>query len=138
MSQEKTPSKITPFLVAALVCDVAVEDPTTRKKNLIGIFDRVNVSRFPTSRPMSLYLKITDAEGYYPIEIEYAFVNTGEVLGKAVGEVDIKDRTASADLVIPFPPLPIRQAGRYEFRVKASGMFLGNTFLDAVERVLPQ
>ena len=138
MSQEKTPSNITPFLVAALICDVAVAEPHTQKKSLIGIFDRINVGDFPTQRAMSLYLKMTDAEGYYPIEIEYVYVNTGEVLGKVEGKMEAKDRTISTDLFIQFPPLPINREGRYEFRVKASGMFLGSAFIDAVTRPTPQ
>ena len=52
-----------PLLVAALICDVAVADPSTRKQNLIGIFDRVVASKFPTSRQMHLYIKLADAEG---------------------------------------------------------------------------
>ena len=134
MSEEKTPSNITPFLVAALLCDAAVADPTTGKKNLIGIFDRVNVTKFPTQRPITLYLKVTDAEGYYPIEIEYVYVNSGEVLGQVTGEMQARDRTISSDLYISLPPIPIPKAGRYEFRVKASNMFLGNAFMDVIQR----
>ena len=59
MAQAQQPlSQVVPLLVAALVCDVAVSDPGTNKKNLIGIFDHVNVSVFPTRRPMSIYFKI--------------------------------------------------------------------------------
>ena len=137
MSQERLPSKITPFLIAALICDVAVADPSTGKKNLIGIFDRIHVGKFPAQRAMSLYLKMTDAEGYYPIEIDYVFVNTGRVLGQVKGEMEARDRTISTDIYLPLPPLPIPEEGRYEFRVKASGMFLGNAFIDAVQRPLP-
>lgn len=136
MERDRIPSNITPFLVAALICDVAVEDPGTGKKNLIGIFDHVEAAAFPTARPMSLYLKMTDGEGYYPIEIDYVFVNTGELLGQVAGEIEIRDRTDSVDLCISLPPAPIPQPGRYEFRIKASGMFLGNTFIDVVERAL--
>lgn len=136
MSQQRVPSQIPPFLIAALICDVAVADPSTGKKNLIGIFDRVNVGKFPAQQSMSLYLRMTDAEGYYPLEIEYVYVNTGEVLGKVVGEMEAKDRTLSSDVYIPLQSVPIPKAGRYEFRVKANNMFLGNAFMDAVQRTL--
>ena len=136
--QGKTPSNVTPFLVAALICDVAVADPSTGKKTLVGIFDRVNAGKFPTQHPMSLYLKMTDAEGYYPIEIDYVCVNDGSILAQVRGSMEAGDRTISTDIYIPFPSLPIPQEGRYEFRVKASGMFLGNAFIDAVARPLPQ
>ena len=79
---------------------------------------------------MSLYIKLTDAEGYYPIEVEYVYVDDNTVLGKVEGELEVEDRTVSVDLVTHSPPLPIPHPGRYEFRIKASGMFLGNVFID--------
>ena len=70
MTQEsRALSQVVPVLVAALVCDVVVSDPSTGKKNLIGIFDRVNVGKFTTTRRMSLYVKVTDADGDYDAEI---------------------------------------------------------------------
>ena len=40
MAQEsQTLSNVIPVLVAALVCDVAIADPSSAKKNLIGIFE---------------------------------------------------------------------------------------------------
>ena len=39
-------SAVVPLLVAAVICDTAVEDPNTRKKTLVGIFDRVYVREF--------------------------------------------------------------------------------------------
>ena len=109
MAQGETPSQVTPYLVAALVCDAAVAEPMTNKKSLIGIFDRIIVTRMPAQRAMSLYLKLTDAEGYYPLTIDYIYVNTNEKLAQAKGQLRANDRTISNDLFISFPPLPIPQ-----------------------------
>ena len=132
MTLGKTPSNVIPFLVAAIVCDVAAEDPNTGKANLIGLFSHVSVREYPTRRSVSLYIKITDAEGYYPLEIQYVLVNTGEVIGAATEEVEVGDRTDSVDVLMAFPEILIPQPGRYEFRIKVSGMFLGNAVFDAV------
>jgi hypothetical protein len=126
-----------PLLVAALVCDVAVADPSTGKKNLIGIFDRVTVGKFPAQRPVFLYIKLTDGEGYYEIEVRYVESNSGNVLATATGELQVTDRRVSVDLYMSFPPLPIPKEGRYEFQVWANAMFLGSTFIDAVPRRSP-
>jgi len=136
--EERTLSNVVPVLVAALVCDVAVVDPSTGKKNLIGIFDRVYVGKFPTKRPMSLYMKVTDAEGYYKTEVRYVQVSSGKVLAQAEGEMHSNNRLTSLDLNIEFPPLPIPEKGRYEFQVWANSMFLGATFIDAVPRSKPE
>jgi hypothetical protein len=135
---KKALSNVTPVLVAAIVCDVAVADPSTQKKNLIGIFDRVFVEKFPTKRPISLYIKVTDAEGYYQTEVRYIQVSPGKILAKAEGELNSKNRLASIDLIVPFPPLPIPEEGRYEFQIWANSIFLGSTFIDAVSRTKPK
>jgi len=133
-TESRSPSQIVSVLVAALICDVAVLDPSTRKKNLIGIFDRVNVGKFPTTRSMSLYLKVTDAEGDYDTEVRYVQVGSGKVLAQAQGKLHSANRLASIDLLIQFPPLPIPAEGRYEFQIRANSVFLGATFIDAVPR----
>ena len=132
--EEKSLSEVIPVLVAVLVCDVAVADPSSGKKNLIGIFDRINVTQFPTQRAMSVYMKLADAEGLYKIECRYVQTSSGEVLAKGEGEVQIKDRLHSCDLVMPFPPLQIPSEGRYEFQIWSNQVFLGAAFLDAVPR----
>lgn len=135
--EQRQPSQIVPVLVAALVCDVAVADPSTGKKNLIGVFDRVQVGTFPTQRQMSLYIKITDAEGFYRTEVRYVQVRTGQVLATAEGELQANDRLASSDLHIEFPPLAILSDGRYEFQVWFNSMYLGAAFIDAVPLAAP-
>lgn len=136
MTQGKKPlSKVVPVLLAAIVCDVAVADPSTGKKNLIGIFDKINVGGdFPTSRPMSLYVKLTDADGYYQTEVKYVQVNSGKTMAEAKGELQANNKLASPEILIRFPPLPIPEEGRYEFQIWANNTFLGTTFIDAVKR----
>lgn len=132
--ETKTPSAVPPFLVAALICDVAVIDPSTRKHNLIGIFDRIQVFQFPAQRAMSLYVKVTDASGHYPFRVDFVRVESDELMARAEGEMNVKDRTLSFDLAVNFPTLPLPQPGRYEFRIHASQMYLGSAFLDAILR----
>jgi hypothetical protein len=119
-----------PVLVAVLVCDVAVTDPTTNKKTLIGIFDQIHVRDFPTARPMWIYFKVTDAAGKYKIEVRYVLTDTSTTLAKIEGEMEIKDRLASADVHLPTPPLPIPRSGRYELQIWANEVYLGSTFVD--------
>lgn len=133
-STEQQKSLVVPMLVAALICDVAVADPSTGKKNLIGIFDRVVVGAFPTQRAMSLYFKLADAEGSYDIAVKYIERNSNSEIAGAKTTLQVKDRLLSTDLYIPFPPLLIPKEGRYEFQIWANSVFLGTAFLDAVSR----
>ena len=123
-----------PVLVAVLICDAAVADPSSGKKNLIGIFDQLNVARFPTQWPVTIYMKLTDAEGFYKMEVRYVQVSSGQVLAKAELESQFTSRLVSADLFVPFPPLPVPSEGRYEFQIWANEVYLGGTFMNAVQR----
>jgi hypothetical protein len=131
---EKTPSSIPPHLIAALICDVAVMDPSTRKVSLVGIFDRIGVGTFPTSRQMSLYFKLTDAQGFYPVRVDFVRVDDDTLLARVEGQLESQDPTRSYDAHFDFPPLPIPRAGRYAFHIHASNMYLGSAFIDAVPR----
>jgi hypothetical protein len=134
VEEDSVDSKPIPFLIAALVCDTAVSDPSTGKKSLIGIFDRINAIKFPVKRRMSLYLKVTDAEGDYDTEVRYTQMSTGKVLAQARGKLRAPDKRASLDLLIKFPPLLIPKEGRYEFQLWANSVFLGTTSIDAVQQ----
>ncbi len=128
---KKTASAVPPYLVAALICDVAVRDPSSGKQNLIGIFDTLRAAKFPTAQPMGLYLKVTDASGYYPIRVDFVRSDSDKLLTQAHGNLNAPDRMKSFHMSVNFTPLPIPAAGRYEFRLYASEMYLGSAFLDA-------
>ena len=131
MSEEPAkPSAVVPSLIAALVCDVACKDPVTAKVNLIGIFNKLWAQRFPTARPMSLYFKIADAQGFYKVSVAFVQLETGKVVLEASGEASITDRLESADSFISFPPVPFSAPGRYEFQIFANGVFIGGAVID--------
>lgn len=135
MSPDQQPlSQIVPAVIAILVCDTAAADPSSGKKSLIGIFDRVWVGTFPTQRVVTVYVKLTDAEGSYKINVRYVQTETGQTLAELEGEGEFKDRLSSSDLFVTTPPLPIPAEGRYEFQVWANNVFLGSTFVDALQR----
>ncbi len=122
---EVTLSQIRPLLTGPILCDVAARDPASGKWNLIGIFNQVSASRFPTQRPLSVYLKLGDAAGMYRLEIRFVQVRTGEQLALATANLEISDRLASQDVGVAFPRVPIPAEGKYEFQVWANGMHLG-------------
>lgn len=131
-------SQRVPLLIATLVCDTGATDPATNKKTLIGIFNSISASTFPSVRPVSLYFKVTDAEGYYKFEIRYIKQSTNETLAYARGELVAEDPLKSTDILIEMPRLPIPGEGRYEFQIWANDTFLGSTSIDAVQIAIPQ
>ena len=124
------PSQIVPLLVAAVICDAAVEDPSTKKKTLVGIFDRILVRKFPTQRPLSLYMKIADALGRYAMQVKVVNASTGQPLMDIDGDLVVRDKLRSTEFLVPIPAMPVPTEGRYEFQVWFNGMYVGQTFLD--------
>lgn len=123
--------KAVPVLVAALLCDSAVADPTTGKKNLIGIFDKIWAGSFPTGRPLSFYGKMTDAEGSYSLKVQIVHADKNKRIGKVSGEVGVANRLDAFDFVISFPPVLFEDPGRYEFQVFMNDVYVGRAVLDA-------
>ena len=53
---------------ALLVCDMVIEDKTTNKKSLVGLFTHIWAMAFPFApHKMGVYFSLTDAEGTYEI-----------------------------------------------------------------------
>ena len=131
--EEQNLSKVVPYLLAILVCDSGTFDPNSGKKTLVGIFDRVITRNFPTSRSYSVYFRLTDAQGNYRFKVQYAQVETDNILGEFETRdiVNIKNRLDTFDLFTSSPPLPIPEAGQYEFRLYANNMFLGRIAIKA-------
>jgi len=136
-NEEQTLSKVVPYLLAILVCDSGTIDRNSGKKTLVGIFDRVIAKEFPTSRWLSVYFKLSDAQGNYRFKVQYAQVKTDKILAEAETKdlQTIKSRLDTFDSLISFPmALLIPEVGQYEFRLYANNMFLGRIAINAEQR----
>jgi hypothetical protein len=130
---ERPASKFVPVLLAVLICDTAATDPGSGKKSIIGVFDKV-FAAFPTQRPLTIYVRLTDAEGFYSFKLKYVQAATGQTLAELDGQAEVKDRLGASDFYVTTPPLPIPAPGRYEIQVWFNDVFIGSTFLDAVSQ----
>ena len=62
----------TPFPLALLLCDSVIVDERSKKKTLVGVFNRVWAKQFPTTySPLTIYARLTDAQGRYDFRIDY-------------------------------------------------------------------
>lgn len=107
-----------PVCLAFLLCDYVISDEGTKKKTVVGLFDTIWVKGFPAQhRRAVLYVRLIGAEGQYDATVEYVNVSTEEVLGRAVGKIEVQDRHRPAEFVVEVGPLDIPTAGEYEFRL---------------------
>lgn len=133
-SPSSKPSPIVPLLVGPIICDVAALDPSSGKWSLIGIFGNITVTTFPTARKMTVYFRLSDAEGRYDVEVRFIRSDDGVQIAKATAKVDVKDRLSQPQLAIPFPALQIEREATYEFQIWSNGIFLGSNSITATQR----
>ena len=124
-----------PFPLAILICDSVYIDERSKKKVLVGIFDNINATEFPTEyKPLAIYARLIDAEGEYSFRFDYVQVKDDKLLGKAsIPSVTIPDRLKVYDLVIEPPPIPLPEPGEYEFRLFANDRYIGRVKFNAVK-----
>ena len=117
-----------PSLTALLVCDMVIEDKTTNKKSLIGLFTHIWAMSFPFAHhKMGVYFCLTDAEGTY--EMLLRLVNSESESENLIAEagvtVHINDMLGINDFGINLPVVRFPGPGRYEFQLFANKQFLG-------------
>ena len=128
-----------PSLQALLVCEMVIEDITTRNKSIIGTFTHILAPGFPCIRPqMGVYFCITDAEGAYEFRLDLVHITTNQIVGRAtISGVTINDRLAISDFGVMLSPVQFPAQGRYEFRLYANNAFIGNKDFNVIQQPNP-
>jgi hypothetical protein len=119
--------EINPILKAMLLCDLTIVEHETRKRSLIGIFDSIRGSRFPTTHPaMSVYVQFREIEGVFDFLLELYDLEQGKVLNQAVvKQFRVQDRSRDCELVFNLMSVRFDHPGDYEFRIYASDHIFG-------------
>jgi hypothetical protein len=132
---ESVKGTTTPFALAILICDQVIVDEKSKKKTLVGVFDTINAVEFPANHPrVSIYARMTDAEGQYDFRIEHVQVKTDKLLfkGEILG-VTVPDRLKMHELVLELQNVPLPESGEYEFRLWANDKYIGRVKFIAAE-----
>lgn len=127
---------VAPYPLAILICDQAINEENTNKKTLVGIFDRIYCPKFPwTYYPLTIYIRLIDAEGTYEFRVDYVQIKTDKVLaqGKFSG-IKIDNRLSIIEVLLNPPPIAIPEAGQYEFRIWANNRYIGRVGFTAEKK----
>ncbi len=124
-----------PSIKALLVCDAVAQEHGTGKKSILGLFDKIFAGSFPFSHSqMTVYFCIVDGEGSYTFRLELVRLNTDEIIAKGeFGPVEIPNRFQVIDAPITLRGLTFQEAGKYEFRLYANGIFLDSKELTLLQ-----
>lgn len=118
---------IKPILKAMLLCDQTIVEEGTHKRTLIGLFDRIKGSNFPTTHPsMSIYVQFREIEGVFDFMLELVDLTQGKSLNRAViKEFRVQDKSRDCELVFNLMSVKFENPGDYEFRIFVNDCIFG-------------
>ena len=127
---QSTPERAHPSLNAMLLCDLTIREHGSGKISLIGVFENISAARFPVvHRALSVYAKLTDAEGDYTIRLELVRLEDSHVVAQGTLKATFADRMTPGELIFNLENLGLEKPGRYEFRLYADERFVaGKSF----------
>lgn len=115
---EPAETAIPPITQTFILCDLVITDEATKKKTLVGVFDRIWVSNFPAKHtPAALYMRLFDAQGDCDLRVDYVKADDQSVLGQVTGKMQSVKRHTTVEFAIALPPIDIPAPGDYEFRL---------------------
>ena len=122
-------------MVPMLVCDQAIREVGTNKVTLVGIFEGISSSAFPFDwmRGVTVYARLTDAQGVYDMRIELVrLLEDEEAVGGEDFQETVEDRMRVQEIIMAFGRIRFEHPGKYEFRLFANDRYLGGAVLDVV------
>lgn len=124
-----------PLLKAILVCDLTIAEEGTRKRSLIGIFDRIQCAQFPAVHPaMSVYVQFREIEGLFNFSLELVDLSENSILHRArVERFRVDGRSRDCELVFNLFSVRFDRPGLYEFRVYVEDLIFGQKTFEVVK-----
>ena len=119
--------EIKPILKAMLLCDQTIVEEGTHKRTLIGLFDRIKTSQFPTAHPsMSIYVQFREVEGTFDFALELVDLSEEKVMNRSViKNFKVQDRSRDCELVFNLLSVKFDHPGDYEFRIYLNDCVFG-------------
>ena len=114
-----------PEVLAMIICDVVIEDAESGKKSLIGLFDHVNTTSFPSSiNELNVFVSLTDGRGNASAQLRCIDAATEEELFSTDGEIEFPDPLSVVDLHFRFQGCEFPDEGEYRFQFFCAGQLL--------------
>ncbi len=119
------PYKNPPVLLAMVLCDATIREVGTNKLTLIGTFNGLYANSFPCTHPsLSVYVALTDGRGVVSCKLRMTSMTTGNELFSLPGQVDFKDPTGVAEMVLQIQQIRFEEAGDFSLEFLADDELL--------------
>jgi hypothetical protein len=114
--------KPNPTHLAMVICDAVIDDRTTGKKSLIGIFNNINASNVPCIHPrLNVFVVLTEGHGDYKMQLRCLKVNDEAEILKMEGQVSFSDPRQIVEFNCEIAGLKFPDYGDYRFEVLFDG-----------------
>lgn len=123
-----------PILKAMILCDQTMVEEGTRKRTLIGLFDRIKSTKLPITHPsLSVYIQFREIEGVFNFTLELYDIQADKTLHKAVvQDFKVQDRSRDCELVFNIHAVKFEHHGEYEFRIYVNDIIFGQKSFQVV------
>lgn len=124
-----------PILKAMLICDHTIVEEGTHKRTLIGLFDRIRATQFPTAHPaMSVYVQFREVEGVFDFTLELVDLTSETVVSRSViKNFKVQDKSRDCEMVFNLFALKFEHPGDYEFRIYMNDLIFGQKSFSALK-----
>jgi hypothetical protein len=113
----ETSSKTPPTLLAFLIADSIIDDITTRKKSIIGLFNSICSPRFPFRHSeMNLFVSLTDGHGEYNCTLICTRSEDEKEVFKTGGKVKFQTPNSVVEINFSLRNVEFPTAGKYTFQ----------------------
>ena len=125
----------TPSLVAAVLCDQALQDVQTRKWVLVGTWNRLFAQKVPAHHPqLSVYFALNGAMGTYRTELQLVHLGFEEkVVVSIPSEVTAADRLLGMEICFNIQGVVFAEYGKYAFRLIMAGAHITDRTFDVLQ-----
>ena len=126
---------IKPILKAMLLCDQTLVEEGTKKRSLIGLFDRVSTAQMPTVHPsMSVYVQFREVEGVFDFTLELYDLAEEKTLHKAmIKSFKVHEKSRDCELVFNLLAVRFEHPGEYEFRIYINDTVFGQKSFQVIK-----
>jgi hypothetical protein len=105
---------------AILMCDQVIEDVSTHKKTLVGIFSVIFSEVFPCMHPhLSLFVALHNGRGKMTISLKMRRIGDVEPIFFIDGKVPFNNPTEVVELVYNLNRIPFQEPGTHAFEIYA-------------------
>lgn len=114
-----------PVINAFLICDKIIKESGTNKNTLVGIFDIVKTSRFPSVHgELWVYVNLSDVLAEHKSKLELVYLDESKTVGQGIGTLR-QSKEPSQELAFCFRNLVFEKEGTYTFRFWVDDEVLG-------------